>query len=162
VPGGAHCGSSKWEEERVALVSGLNHVAVLTADLDRFIHFYTRVFGLEVIFSERTPGLSHAILKISTNSWLHPAELPSNPYADGLGTMFQRGHLDHLSLTASSTEAFEQLRSRLIEARASDGRVDDLGSFRTLWFVDPDGMRGEVALIVDPSLSKIHDPRPIN
>jgi hypothetical protein len=31
-----------------------------------------------------------------------------------------------------------------------------------LWFVDPDGMRGEVALIVDPSLSKIHEPRPIN
>jgi catechol 2,3-dioxygenase-like lactoylglutathione lyase family enzyme len=146
----------------VALVSGLNHVAVLTADLDRFTQFYTRVFGLEVIFSERTPGLAHAILKISATSWLHPAELPASPYADGLATMFQRGHLDHVSLTASSVDAFEQLRSRLMEAKASDGRIDDLGAFRTMWFVDPDGMRGEVALIVDPALSAIHEPRPIN
>jgi catechol 2,3-dioxygenase-like lactoylglutathione lyase family enzyme len=150
------------EDVRVALVSGLNHVAVLTADLDRFIQFYTRVFGLEVIFSERTPGLSHAILKISATSWLHPAELPASPYVDGLATMFQRGHLDHLSLTAASTDGFEQLRLRLLEAKASDGRIDDLGAFRTIWFVDPDGMRGEVALIVDPALGNIHEPRPIN
>jgi catechol 2,3-dioxygenase-like lactoylglutathione lyase family enzyme len=150
------------EDVRVALVSGLNHVAVLTADLDRFIQFYTRVFGLEVIFSERTPGLSHAILKISATSWLHPAELPASPYADGLATMFQRGHLDHLSLTAASADGFEQLRLRLLEAKASDGRIDDLGAFRTIWFVDPDGMRGEVALIVDPAFRSIHEPRPIN
>jgi catechol 2,3-dioxygenase-like lactoylglutathione lyase family enzyme len=144
----------------VALIAGLNHIAVVTADLDRFIEFYTGVFGLEVIFSERTPALSHAILKISESSWLHPAELPSNPYADGLGTMFQRGHLDHFSLTAASPDAFQQLRSRLIAAKASDGRTDDLGAFHTVWFVDPDGMRGEVALIVDPALKDIHEPRP--
>jgi catechol 2,3-dioxygenase-like lactoylglutathione lyase family enzyme len=143
------------------VLAGLNHVAVLTANLDRFIEFYRRIFDLTVVFEERTPALSHAILRISPDSWLHPAELPANPHTTGVPAMFQRGHIDHIALSARSKFAFETLRARLVEAGASDGRVDDLGAFHTLWFVDPDGMRGEIALIVDEALQGIHEPRPL-
>ena len=143
------------------VLAGLNHVAVLTSNLDRFIEFYRRVFDLDVVFEERTAGLSHAILRIGPDSWLHPAEIPANPHAAAVPAMFQRGHIDHLAFSAKSAYAFETLRARLIEAGASDGRVDDLGAFHALWFVDPDGMRGEVALIVDETLQGIHEPRPL-
>jgi catechol 2,3-dioxygenase-like lactoylglutathione lyase family enzyme len=145
----------------VSVIAGLNHVAVLTADLERFIDFYTRMFELEVVFVERTPTLRHAILRLGKDSWLHPAETPGNPHSRAVPAMFQRGHLDHLSLTAASAQAFERLRTRLVHAQASDGRIDDLGAFHSIWFEDPDGMRGEVVLIVNDELSGIHEPRPL-
>jgi catechol 2,3-dioxygenase-like lactoylglutathione lyase family enzyme len=46
----------------MSLVTGLNHVAVVTADLDRFINFYTDVFDMSVVFQEATPAFRHVIL----------------------------------------------------------------------------------------------------
>lgn len=143
------------------VLAGLNHVAVLTADLDRFTAFYRRIFDLEVVFEEALPGLRHAILQIGPDSWLHPAQVDANPHANAIPAMFQRGHIDHIAFSAKSKDAFDTMRARLIEAGASDGQIDDLGAFHTVWFVDPDGMRGEIAWVVEPSLRGIHAPRPL-
>jgi catechol 2,3-dioxygenase-like lactoylglutathione lyase family enzyme len=146
----------------MSLLAGLNHVAVITADLDRFVAFYTRVFDMEEVFRESAAGLRHAILRIADgSSWLHPAEIPGNGHAVAIPKMFCRGHLDHIALTAESSECFEELRKRLLEAGASDGTVEDLGAFHSLWFQDPDGMRGELTLLVNPTLEGIHAPRPL-
>ena len=75
--------------------------------------------------------------------------------------MFQRGHIDHLALTAASPEAFAAMGDRLTHREASDGAIEDLGAFHSIWFDDPDGMRGEVVLIVDDRLEDIHVPRPL-
>ena len=48
-----------------------------------------------------------------------------------------------------------------MQAGASNGTIEDLGAFHALWFTDPDGMRGELTLIVDPALRGIHAPRPL-
>ncbi len=141
------------------LLSGLNHAAVLTADLDRFMDFYTRIFDVEVVFTQSTPALRHAILRTGENSWLHPAEVSGNEHGTALPTMFARGHLDHIALTARSLDAFEEIRCRLVEAKASNGVIENMGPVRALWFDDPDGMRGEVICIVDHELRGIHEPR---
>ena len=145
----------------MTLLKGVNHVAVLTNDLDRFVGFYTDVFDVDVVFHEETPAFRHAILRVGADSWLHPAEVPGSAHGDALPQMFDRGHLDHLAVTAASATAFETLRARLVERGASDGTVEDLGAFHSLWFEDPDGMRGELTLVVDPSLEGIHEPRPL-
>jgi catechol 2,3-dioxygenase-like lactoylglutathione lyase family enzyme len=145
----------------MSLLAGLNHVAVVTADLDRFVAFYTRVFGLEVVFTESAPQFRHAILRIGKDSWLHPVQVPGNRHATAVARMLDRGHLDHLALTAASAEAFERIRGTLVEVGASNGAVEDLGAFHTIWFEDPDGMRGEITLIVHPDLRGIHEPRPL-
>jgi hypothetical protein len=117
------------------------------------------MFEVEVVFEETTPVFRHAILRTGTDSWLHPAELTGKRHGAGLPSMFDRGHLDHVALTASSPEAFELLRRRLQLRGATDGRVDDLGAFHTLWFSDPDGMQGGLTLIVDAGLGGDHAPR---
>ena len=143
-------------------LTGLNHVAIITADLDRFVAFYTQMFDMKEVFREEVPGLRHAILQIAGgSSWLHPAEIPGNEHGAAVPTMFRRGHLDHVALTARSSGSFEQLRNRLVEAGASDGTVEDMGAFHALWFQDPDGMRGELTLLVDRSLEGIHAPTPL-
>lgn len=143
----------------MSLISGVNHVAIVTADLDRFIEFYVRVIGLELIFREDTPAFRHAILRSGDQSWLHPVEVPGSTHGAALGTMFERGHLDHMALSARSQSAFDELRARLIACGASDGVVESLGAFQALWFTDPDGMRMEITLIVDPALGHFHAPR---
>lgn len=145
----------------MSLLAGVNHVAVLTENLDRFIDFYTDVFGVDVVFTEAAPTFRHAILRTGPHSWLHPAELVGNPHNAGLPAMFDRGHLDHMALSAASPEAFAALRDRLVERGACDGTVEDLGAFHSLWFTDPDGMRGELTVIVDDELKGIHEPRPL-
>jgi catechol 2,3-dioxygenase-like lactoylglutathione lyase family enzyme len=143
------------------LVSGINHVAVITADLDRFIDFYTGVFEMEVFFEETNPEFRHAMLRAGPDSWLHPAAIAGNAHASALPAMFQRGHLDHLALTAASRESFEVVRRRLVESGACDGSIQDLGPVHSIWFQDPDGMHGEVCLVVDRELRDIHAPRPL-
>jgi catechol 2,3-dioxygenase-like lactoylglutathione lyase family enzyme len=145
----------------MTMISGLNHAAVLTRDLDRFLEFYCGVFEVEVVFSERTPQFRHAIVRTSAASWIHPAQVADNVHADALPAMFQRGHLDHLALGARSADHFDELRHRLLERGATDGAVDDLGAFHSLWFTDPDGMQAELTLIVDETLAGIHEPRPL-
>lgn len=143
------------------LTRGLNHVAVLTDDLDRFIEFYTSVFELDLVFSETTPGFRHAILRAGSDSWLHPAEVYGNGHGAAQPTMFERGHLDHLALAADSPGAFKEIRDRLAARGACVGAIEDLGAFHSLWFTDPDGMSGEVTLIVDARLEGIHAPTPL-
>jgi catechol 2,3-dioxygenase-like lactoylglutathione lyase family enzyme len=143
------------------LTTGVNHVAVMTDDLDRFVEFYTSVFELDVVFTESTPAFRHAILRAGTDSWLHPAEVVGNDNGTAVADMFRRGHLDHLALGADSPAAFHELRDRLIERSATDGAIEDLGAFHALWFTDPDGMQGELTLIVDAELHGIHAPTPL-
>ena len=143
------------------MLAGVNHVAVLTDDLDRFIDFYTEVFDLDVVFSETTPAFRHAILRTGPTSWLHPAQVDGNSHGAASPAMFDRGHLDHVALTAASPASFQAIRERLVAHRATDGTVEDLGAFHSVWFQDPDGMRGEVVIIVNDALDGIHAPRPL-
>ena len=60
--------------------------------------------------------------------------------------MFGRGRIDHLGLQASSKEAFDTIRERLMERGASDGFVTDFGPILSVFFRDPDGLEGEVCV----------------
>lgn len=145
----------------MSLLSGVNHVAVMTGDLDRFVEFYRDVFELDLVFSETTPAFRHAILRTGPTSWLHPAEVADNAHNTGSSAMFERGHVDHVALTAATADSFATARQRLIDRGAAGGAVDDLGAFHSVWFEDPDGMRGELVVIVDPELAGIHAPTPL-
>ena len=143
------------------LLTGVNHIAVLTDDLDRFVEFYTDVFDLEVVFAETTPAFRHAILRTGPTSWLHPAQVDGSAHGTASPAMFDRGHLDHVALTAASPASFATIRDRLVARGATAGTVEDLGAFHAVWFEDPDGMRVEVVVIVDDTLAGIHAPRPL-
>lgn len=145
----------------MSLVTGINHVAVLTQDLERFIGFYTNVFDAELVFREETPAFRHAILRTGPSSWLHPVQVEGNVHGAAVPEMFARGHIDHVALGSPSPEAFELVRARLLALGATSGTVEDLGAFHALWFTDPDGMRGELSLIVDPALREFHAPVPL-
>lgn len=143
------------------LTTGINHVAIMTADVDRFVAFYTEVLEATVVFAETTPQFRHAILSIGGVSVLHPVEVAGSPHGRASDAMADRGHLDHLAVDVPTREAFEELRARLVARGASDGAVTDLGPKLSFWFVDPDGMHIEVDWVRDPTLAGFHAPVPL-
>jgi hypothetical protein len=142
------------------LLSGFNHVAVLTADLDRLAAFYISVFDAKMLDAPAPPGTRVAFLRITATTAIDLIEVPDSPHTAGSTRMLERGHIDHLALEAPTAAALEELRRRLVERGASDGAVTDYGPILTVKFVDPDGMASEVVWVRDSSFSGAHPPRP--
>jgi hypothetical protein len=70
--------------------------------------------------------------------------VPGNSQPGVQTPMFGRGRLDHFGLNASSREALEEVRQRLMRLGASDGTITDFGSQLSVFFRDPDGLEAEV------------------
>jgi catechol 2,3-dioxygenase-like lactoylglutathione lyase family enzyme len=152
--------SSELPTAGTPLVSGLNHAAIITADLDRLSGFYVEVFGAERVEVPAPPGTRAAVVQLSAACGLALMEAPENLYAAGSVEMSTRGHLDHIALDAPTAASLEELRRRLVERGASDGQVSDYGAMLSVHFVDPDGMGCEVCWMRHPALEELLPPRP--
>ena len=129
------------------LLDGVNHVAILTNDTERLVSFYREVFDATV--SGQLPTDAGALLTfidIGPFAELNVFEVPDNTEAERQTPMFGRGRIDHLGLQATSLDAFDTIRDRLMERGATDGFVTDFGRVLSLFFRDPDGLEGEVCV----------------
>jgi len=132
------------------LVAGVDHVAVVVRDLDRWIEFWTGVFGtsFEEIPDERG---RHGFLSLSADgtSILHALEAPAEVSGEfPSGGMFRRGRLDHLGVGVLDESALLTVRDRLVARGASDGSLRLFGGRHySLFAVDPEGMEFEVGCI---------------
>lgn len=129
------------------LLDGVNHVAILTNDTKRLVAFYQEVFDATV--SGQMPAGEDALLTfidIGPFAELNVFQVRDNGEAQRQTPMFGRGRIDHLGLQAASLDAFDTIRSRLIERSATDGFVTDFGRILSLFFRDPDGLEGEVCV----------------
>ena len=128
------------------LLSGLNHVAVLTGDTARFLEFYGSVFDATHEVLQGEPGFSVTLVWIGPTTELNVFEIRSNTEHERQVPMFGRGRLDHLALEAASIESFDEIRNRLLARGATDGFVTDFGHILSLFFRDPDGLESEVCV----------------
>jgi catechol 2,3-dioxygenase-like lactoylglutathione lyase family enzyme len=129
------------------LTTGFNHVAVVVRDLDRWVEFWTGVFGttFEEIPDDRG---RHGFLALDAvpTSVLHaleaPAEVTGGEFPDE--GMFRRGRLDHLGVGVADEAALLAVRDRLVARGASDGSLRLFGPVLSVLAVDPEGMAFEV------------------
>ena len=128
----------------MALLNGIHHLTTLTADLDRLIGFYERVFDARVTLDLEEEGLRHAFIELGPTTVLHPFQVSGVEVPQHQVPMFGRGRLDHFALNAASEETFRELRRRVVAEGASDGEVIDMGSLLNFGFTDPDGAGHEV------------------
>lgn len=125
------------------LLDDVHHVTFVTADMDRLLGFYERVFGLRAVVDLEEDGLRHALLRVGARAFLHPFRVPGVE-PPGPQPMFERGRLDHFAFHAASEEAFRELRRRVVAEGAGNGEVTDMGSLWIFTFTDPDEGRHEV------------------
>lgn len=132
------------------LLDGVNHVAVLTRDTERLSRFYTDVFDAPPARTiEQQAGFMVSLIDIGDGRELNVFEIDGNAEPLRQTPMFGRGRLDHVGLQAASLDAFEEIRRRLMACGAADDFVTDFGPVFSLFFVDPDGLEGEV-LVANP------------
>ncbi len=128
------------------LLDGINHVAVLTGDVDRLISFYEEVFDATW---DDVPGMPEgrmSLIYLGHGAELNVFEVRGNDEHTRQTPMFGRGRLDHLALQAGSIEAFDEVRSRLMARGSADDFVTDFGHVLSLFFRDPDGLECEVCV----------------
>ena len=146
---GAHpnSGTPAWGEGLdMQLLNDIHHLTFITADMDRLIGFYERIFDARVTVDLEEEGLRHAFIEVGPHTVLHPFQVPGVE-PPGPEPMFKRGRLDHFALQAASEPAFREVRRRLVAERASDGAVTDMGSLLLLSFIDPDEGSHEVVWV---------------
>jgi catechol 2,3-dioxygenase-like lactoylglutathione lyase family enzyme len=148
---------TRWQTSPV-LLSGINHVAVLTADTERFIEFYEGVFGVTYEVLQKGAGFKLTLVWVGPTAELNVFELDGNTEHARQVPMFGRGRLDHLALEAESIEAFEEIRERLLALGATDGFVTDFGHILSLFFRDPDGLEAEVCVQNPDAIPGVHNP----
>jgi len=128
------------------ITSGFNHVATVTADVDRLVRFYQEVFGSEVTFempaTHDHPRLT--ILDLGGGAALNVFEVPADSIIGERRRQGGRGPIDHYALAVDSRPTLEQVRERLVTAGADIGEIQRLGDEWSLFFRDPDGMELEV------------------
>ncbi|MDP1821553.1 MAG: VOC family protein [Acidimicrobiales bacterium] len=142
------------------LLDGVNHVAVLTQDADRFQAFYTEVFEARVRADNVVgPGIRLSIIDIGPHTELNVFEIEGNTEAERQVPSFGRGRLDHMGLHAPTLEAFDEIRARLMARGAADSFVTDFGHVLSMFFRDPDGLEGEVCVLnPDAEPGVLHPP----
>jgi catechol 2,3-dioxygenase-like lactoylglutathione lyase family enzyme len=130
----------------VQLLNDIQHLTFVTADMQRLIAFYERVFEARVTLDMEEVGLRHAFIEVGPHTVLHPFQIPGVEPPEWQ-PMFERGRLDHFALSAASEEAFREIRRRLVAEGASDGTVWDMDCLLLLSFRDPDGGGHEVVWV---------------
>jgi catechol 2,3-dioxygenase-like lactoylglutathione lyase family enzyme len=135
----------------VPITTGFNHVATLTADMERLVGFYQGAFEATVIFEMAAEG-DHprmVILDLGGGAALNVFEVPPEDIIGERRRQGGRGAIDHFGLAVDSRATLEQLRERLVAAGAEIGEIQRLGGEWSLFFRDPEGMELEVCAHAD-------------
>jgi catechol 2,3-dioxygenase-like lactoylglutathione lyase family enzyme len=128
------------------VTSGFNHVATLTADLDRLVAFYADAFDAKVTF-EMAKQPDHprmAIIDLGGGGALNVFEVSPEDIIGEQRRQGGRGAIDHFALAVESLEELEAVRGRLAAVGADIGEIQRLGNEWSLFFRDVDGMELEV------------------
>lgn len=133
-------------------VIGIGHIAVNTADLERFRRFYEGVLGVPlgvVMRMGHPPYLRHAMFHVAAGLVIHVFEVPGyDPQAQGIGVdIGERGRIDHFAFVVPDEAVLRGVVDRLRAAGASDGDVREMGPLLSAHATDPDGLQFEVTCV---------------
>jgi catechol 2,3-dioxygenase-like lactoylglutathione lyase family enzyme len=129
------------------LTTGINHVAFLTADMDRTIGFYQTAFDARVVGeverSEHHPWMK--VVDIGGGAMLNVFEVPAEEIIGERRSQGHRGAVDHFAFSVATRSMLEELKQRLLDAGAQEvGEIQQLGPSLSLFFRDADGLELEV------------------
>jgi catechol 2,3-dioxygenase-like lactoylglutathione lyase family enzyme len=135
---------------------GINHLALVTTDMDATVRFYVGVLGARLVATIGTPGFRHYFFEIGTGNTLaffEYRDVELEEFAKPAGVPDPRAiQFDHLSLDLVDEEALEDLRRRLKAAGCDVTHVVDHGFIRSIYFTDPNGIALEASWwVVDPT-----------
>ena len=129
--------------------SGINHLALITADMDATVRFYHGVLGARLAATVGTPAFRHYFFDFGpqcTVAFFEYAHSAIEPFAKAAGVPDPRAaQFDHLALNLPDEDALDDLRQRLTDADCDVTDIIDHGSVRSVYFTDPNGIALEAS-----------------
>lgn len=129
--------------------SGINHLALITNDMDATVRFYHGVLGARLAATVSTPEFRHYFFDFGpqcTVAFFEYADSTAEPFAKPAGVPDPRAaQFDHLALNLPDENALHELRQRLTEADCEVTDIIDHGSVRSVYFSDPNGIALEAS-----------------
>ena len=128
---------------------GINHLALVTTDMDATTRFYHGVLGARLVATIGTPAFRHYFFEIGAQNTIaffeyHDAEIAR--FAKPAGVPDPRAaQFDHLSLNLADEHALEAMRRRLKGYGCEVTDVVDHGVMRSIYFTDPNGIALEAS-----------------
>jgi catechol 2,3-dioxygenase-like lactoylglutathione lyase family enzyme len=128
---------------------GINHLALVTNDMDATVRFYHGVLGAELVATIGTPSFRHYFFTFgeqTTVAFFEYADVPLQPFARPAGVPDARKvQFDHLSFNLPDEDALLALRDRLKSCGSEVTDVVDHGFIRSIYFTDPNGIALEAS-----------------
>ena len=129
--------------------SGINHLALITPDMDATVRFYHGVLGAELVATVGTPDFRHYFFEFGpqcTVAFFEYAGQDIEPLTKPAGIPDPRApQFDHLSLNLPDEAALHGLRQRLLDAKCEVTEIVDHGFIRSVYFTDPNGIALEAS-----------------
>ena len=128
---------------------GINHLALITNDMDATVRFYHGVLGARLVASIGNDSFRHYFFEVgaeNTIAFFEYRNAAVDRFAKPAGIPDPRAvQFDHLSLNLPDEYALESLRSRLKAADCEVTDVVDHGIMRSIYFTDPNGIALEAS-----------------
>lgn len=128
---------------------GINHLALITTDMDATVRFYHGVLGARLVAHLGNDSFRHYFFEIgqeNTIAFFEYQGVELEPFAKPAGVPDRRAvQFDHISFNLPDEEALLQLRGRLKEAGCEVTDVVDHGFIRSVYFTDPNGIALEAS-----------------
>ncbi len=135
---------------------GLNHLALVTADMDATVRFWHGVLDARLVTTIGTPSFRHYFFEVGpgdTVAFFEYRDQPLDRFAKPAGIPYRHAsQFDHLSLDVVDEEALQRLQARLKEHGCGVTDVIDHGVMRSIYFSDPNGIALEASWwVIDPT-----------
>lgn len=151
---------------------GLNHLALITTDMDATVRFWHGVLGAPLVATIGTETFRHYFFAVgpgSTVAFFEYVGVELESFAKPAGIPDTRAvQFDHLALDLADEATLLDLRARLQEHGSEVTDVVDHGLMRSIYFNDPNGIALEASWWADDptSLDEDHpgrfsDPDPV-
>lgn len=128
---------------------GINHLALITTDMDATVRFYHGVLDARLVATIGTPDFRHYFFEFGpeqTVAFFEYRGVDLETFAKPAGLPDPRApQFDHLSFNLADETALETLRRRLKEYGCGVTDVVDHGFVRSIYFTDPNGIALEAS-----------------
>src|SRR4029453_908829 len=128
---------------------GINHLALITTDMDRTVRFYQGVLGANLVATIGTPAFRHYFFEFGpelTVAFFEYRDAEIEPFAKPAGVPDRRAvQFAPVSFNLPDEHALEALQRRLKEHRCEVPEVVDHEVMRSIYFTDPDGIALEAS-----------------
>ena len=133
---------------------GINHLALVTPDMDSTVRFYAGVLGMRVVATTMAGPMRHYFFEMSPQNTVAFFEIEgAETFAKGAGSPTDRAvQMDHISFNLPDEQALIDLQERLTRFAVGVTSIVDHGFMQSVYFTDPNGIALEAShWVIDPT-----------